>query len=98
LKAFLDPALRAFGSAMNMRTLMSFAGPAGVSVRYADTIIHPRQCQDFVTVGRCSDAQCPRRHDSTAPVDPAKVEAYINQMMPIVAYVGARTQEELARI
>jgi hypothetical protein len=51
---------------------MSFAGPAGVSIRYAGTIIHPRQCQDFVTVGRCADARClmpkaARQHGAIGP-------------------------------
>jgi hypothetical protein len=95
--AMLGPAVTKLGGVVKFSTLLGYAAAAGQSIRYPEVVLSSSDCQEYMTVGRCADPRCSRRHQQGAAPEVGKVENFITKMQPIVSYILNTPAEQLRR-
>ena len=94
VQAMLAPALDKLGGTAKLGTILSIAAGLGPPVQYAETILHPDHCQEFLSVGRCALATCRRTHQPGFMPNESMVDNFIAKMeAPIGAIINASPEQ-----
>jgi hypothetical protein len=91
------PAVAKLGGTVRFSTILGYAHAAGQTVQYPEVVLSAAECQEYMSVGRCADPRCTRRHAPGSMPEAAKVDNFITKMQPIIGYILNTPADQLRR-